>query len=97
MCCKPAKLHQGVRVHEHEDTEGLLVREAVKPRRVIFLLAAHVCLQKLVPSLVVVGIFQSTNHVVQEEGKLKALFLEQSEISKMVFNNGCAATIMSSF
>ena len=67
MCCKPAKLHQGVRVHEHEDAQGLLVREAVKPRRVIFLLAAHVCLQKLVPSLVVVGIFQSTNHVVKEE------------------------------
>ena len=31
MCCKPAKLHQGVRVHEHEDAQGLLVREAVKP------------------------------------------------------------------
>ena len=98
MCYKPAKLHQGVRVHEHEDAQGLLVREAVKPRRVIFLLAAHVCLQKLGPSLVLVGnIIESTNHVVQEEGKLKALFLEQSEISKMVFNNGCAATIMSSF
>ena len=67
MCYTPAKLHQGVRVHEHEDAEGLLVREAIKPRRVIFLLAAHVCLQKLVPSLVVVGIIQSTNHVVKEE------------------------------
>ena len=54
MYCKPAKLHQGVRVHEHEDTEGLLVGEAVKPRRVIFLLAAHVCLQRIVPSLVVI-------------------------------------------
>ena len=67
MCCKPAKLHQGVRVHEHEDAQGLLVREAVKPRRVIFLLAAHVCLQKIVPSLVVVDIIESANHVVKEE------------------------------
>ena len=67
MCCKPAKLHQGVRVHEHEDAQGLLVRQAVKPRRVIFILAAHVCPQKIVPSLVVVDIIQSTNHVVSEE------------------------------
>ena len=67
MCCKPAKLHQGVRVHEHEDAEGLLVRQAVKPRRVIFLLAAHVSLQKIVPSLVVVDIIESTNHVVKTE------------------------------
>ena len=67
MCCKPAKLHQGVRVHEHEDAEGLLVREAVKPRRVIFLLAAHVCLQKIVPSLIVLDIIESTNHVVKTE------------------------------
>ena len=67
MCCKPAKLHQGVRVHEHEDAQGLLVREAVKPRRVIFLLAAHVCLQKIVPSLIVLDIIESTNHVVKTE------------------------------
>ena len=68
MCCKPAKLHQGVRVHEHEDAQGLLVRQAVKPRRVIFLLAAHMCLQqKIVPSLVVVDIIESANHVVKEE------------------------------
>ena len=67
MYCKPAKLHQGVRVHEHEDAEGLLVREAVKPRRVIFLLTAPVCLQKLAPSLVLVDIIESTNHVVKYE------------------------------
>ena len=67
MCCKPAKLHQGARVHEHEDVQGLLVRQAVKPRRVIFLLAAQVCLQKIVPSLVVVDIIESANHVVKEE------------------------------
>ena len=73
MCYTPAKLYQGVRVHKHEDAEGLLVGEAVKPRRVIFLLAAHMCLQEIVPSLVVVdNIIESTNHVVQEEGKLKS-------------------------
>ena len=67
MCYTPAKLHQGVRVHEHEDAEGLLVGEAVKPRRVIFLLAANVCLQKIVPCLVVVDIIESANHVVKKE------------------------------
>ena len=68
MYYKPAKLHQGVRVHEHEDAEGLLVREAIKPHRVIFLLAAHVCLQEIVPSLVLVdNIIESTNHVVKYE------------------------------
>ena len=67
MCYEPAKLHQGVRVQEHEDAQGLLVREAVKPRRVIFLLTAHVCLKKLAPGLVLVDIIESTNHVVKTE------------------------------
>ena len=44
---EPAEIHEAVWIHEHEDVKGLLVREAIKPNRVLFVQGANVCLQEI--------------------------------------------------